>query len=336
MRIESSVISLSWIPSESVRGWMKSGFDLGLAHYDAPPVDRLGGREDVERLRSDDRFRFSNVLEAWAEFDDAGQPTAWDYGPGSGLVMGSTTVRVASVGATFSGYSLPTIRLDPDVGEDSVRFVQTVGGRTGVPLPRPVPHAPFVLWHAPIVWTTLSLTLGADGSAAVAMPGASAFPRHWVFGPDGALRLKSGLTDLQSWLAHSFGPRTPWSGHDTEALVTEAESAAERQLSERIMRGGRSPEVRRLPSGTVVTRQGEPGAEVFLVLDGVLAVDVDGTEVAQVGPGGVIGERAVLEGGLRTSTLTALTPVRLAVAAAADLDLDKLREISALHRREEA
>ncbi|MPV37403.1 cyclic nucleotide-binding domain-containing protein [Georgenia subflava] len=328
--------SLSWIPSDSVRGWLKAGFDVGLAHYDTPPLDSLTGLDQVHQLRADDRFRFANHLSAWAEFDELGAPVEWGFAEESGIVMGSTTVRVASVGATFGGYSLPTLQQEPVVEPGSVHFAQTAGGRTGVPLPRPVPHAPFVLWQAPIVWTTLALTLRSDGTTDIAMPGASAFPRHWVFGPDGALALKSGLTDLDHWMAHSFGPRTPWGNQDSEALVTEAESSLERQLSEGIMRGGGRPEIRRAPAGTTVTTQGEPGEEIFLVLDGVLVVEVDGAQVAQVGPGAVLGERAVLEGGVRTSTLRAMTPVRLAVAGARSLDLEKLRAVAELHRREEA
>lgn len=335
MRVESSMLSLSWIPSDSVSGWLRTGFELGLAHYDSPPVDTLTGLDQVHLLRADDRFRFVNHLSAWAEFDELGAPLEWGFAPDSGMVMGSTTVRVASVGATFGGYALPVLQEEPVVEEGSVHFTQTVGGRTGVPLPRPVPHAPFVLWQAPIVWTTLALTLRADGTSEIAMPGASVFPRHWVYGPDGRLALKSGLTDLDGWMAHSFGPRTPWGDQDSEALVVEAETALERQLSDGIMRGGARPEIRRAPAGTTITTQGEPGEEIFLVLDGVLDVVVDGREVAQVGPGAVLGERAVLEGGRRTSTLTAVTPVRLAVAGADSLDKEKLRAVAELHRRED-
>jgi CRP-like cAMP-binding protein len=63
---------------------------------------------------------------------------------------------------------------------------------------------------------------------------------------------------------------------------------------------------------------------VILLLDGVLSVVVDGVELAQLGPGVVLGERAVLEGGIRTSTLTAVTRCRVAIAAAADIDRDAL------------
>ncbi|MEE6272632.1 cyclic nucleotide-binding domain-containing protein [Georgenia sp. MJ206] len=334
MRVESSATSLSWIPSESVSGILRRGFDLGLSHYDDPPRDHLSGPADVEALREDDRFRFANVLSAWVRFED-GAPRDWGLAPESGLLMGSTTVRLASVGATFRGYSLPTIQPEPVPGDDAVTFTQTVGGRTGVPLPRPVPHPPFVLWQAPIVWTTLALTIRADGTSEVALPGASAFPRHWVYGPDGTLALKSGVTDQKTWMAHSFGPRTPWGDQDSPALVTAAESELERRLSRELMHGEHQPEVRRIEAGAVVTRQGEPGDELFLLLDGVLAVDVDGEELAQVGPGAMLGERAVLEGGLRTSTLTAVTPVRIAVAPAHVIDVERLRAVSLLHRREE-
>jgi hypothetical protein len=48
-----------------------------------------------------------------------------------------------------------------------------------------------------------------------------------------------------------------------------------------------------------------------------------------------MGERAVLEGGLRTATLRAVTPVKVAVAAADQVDTAALAEVSLGHRREE-
>ena len=73
---------------------------------------------------------------------------------------------------------------------------------------------------------------------------------------------------------------------------------------------------------------------MYLLLDGVLAVEVDGAAVAQVGPGAVLGERALLEGGRRTATLRALTPCKVAAASGADLSPDLLRELAQGHRRE--
>jgi hypothetical protein len=37
MRHQSSITSLSWIPSEAVEGSMRIPFDAGMAHYDPPP-----------------------------------------------------------------------------------------------------------------------------------------------------------------------------------------------------------------------------------------------------------------------------------------------------------
>jgi len=254
----------------------------------------------------------------------------------SGLVMGATTVRVRGVGGvTFQAASLPVIRPEPQHGDGQVTLLQTVGGRTGVPLPRPVPHAPFVRWQAPLVWTTLALTIRADGSSAVDLVGASAFPRHWVYDETGRVALKSAFADEQRWMSHSFGGRTPWGEHDRPALVVAFESELEQRLSVDIMQRGARPEIRRLPAGATLTEQGRPGAELFLILDGIVGVEVDGRVLGEVGPGAVLGERAILEGGVRTSTVRSTTPVRLAVARVDDLDIERLRGLVQLHRREE-
>jgi CRP-like cAMP-binding protein len=88
-------------------------------------------------------------------------------------------------------------------------------------------------------------------------------------------------------------------------------------------------------AGETVVRQGEPGDSLFLLLDGILTVDVDGKAIAELGPGAVFGERALFEGGRRTSTLTAITPVRIAEAAADTIDIAALSALSEGHRREE-
>ena len=58
-RFESSVTAVSWIPSEAISGPSKIPFELGVTHYDEPPPDRL---EDLEELRTSDRFREANEL----------------------------------------------------------------------------------------------------------------------------------------------------------------------------------------------------------------------------------------------------------------------------------
>jgi hypothetical protein len=181
----------------------------------------------------------------------------------------------------------------------------------------------------------MELTIHADGSHEGGLVGASQFPRHWVYDSDGALTAKSGLTDLKTWLREAAGDRTPWGDSDSEALVTAVETALERELSTTIMRGGTKPDVRRVKAGAVLTEQGQPGAELLLLLDGVVSVEVDGTLLAELGPGAVLGERAVLEGGVRTSTVRCLTPCRVAVAPADVIDRDRLAALAAGHHRED-
>jgi len=331
MRHKSSITSLSWIPSEAVEGSARVAFDAGLAHYDKPPPERL---KDIEALRVADRFRFANVLEAWIEVDRSGRITKSGYS-GGGL-MGATTIKVGPLLRTFEAVGLPDIQRKPEQGAGFVRFVQTAGGRTGVPAPRRVRRRPFVQWQAPLVWTTLSLTLYADGRAEGIIEGASRFPRHWVYGADGRLSHKSGLADFKDWYRKSFGRHTPWGDQDSKALVTAVETALERRLSEQVMRGGEKPRVRKIKAGKTLVEQGEQGTEVFLVLDGVLRVEHDGERLAEYGPGALLGERAHLDDGVRTSTLVAVTPCRVASVEASQLDRGALQELSKGHRREKA
>ena len=308
-------------------------FEAGVAHYDVAPPEEVEGNDTIEELRLGDRFRFANRLEAWIEVED-GRITGHGYGEGSRGHIGSTTMKVGRK-MTFEAVPLPDRQGEPEVGDGWVRFTQTAGGRTGVPAPRRVSHPPFVQYRAPLAWATLTLTIHADGRTEHELKGASPFPRHWVYGPDGKLSHKSGLVDFKEWYRHAFGKHTPWGDEDSPALVTEVETALERELSTQLMRGGARPEIMKLTPGTVICEQGKPGDELFLILDGVVSVSVDGEILAELGPGAMLGERAVLEGGLRTSTLTCITPCRVAAAGADTIDRDKLAELSEGHRREE-
>ena len=330
MRIESSVTSLSWIPSEAVTGLNKVVFGSGFTHYDDPPPDVI---RDLEALRTTDRFRFANHLVGWIEFD--GQRIT-DAGYGGGGSMGATTVAVGGRQASFAAVGFDDIQRDIELTDTSATFIQTVGGRTAVPAPRRVNKPPFVKFEAPTVWSTLSLTIHADGTSEFELLGASTFPRHWVYDASGKLAAKAGLADFKEWWRNAFGKHTPWGDEDSPALVTAVETALERELAGKIMRGGEKPAIRKLKEGALLTEQGQQGEEVFLLLNGVVSVEVDGDAIADVGPGAILGERAALEGGTRTSTLRALTKVTVAVAKAEQIATAALTELSAGHRREDA
>ena len=330
MRIESSVTSVSWIPSEAVTGLNKAIFGTGFTHYDDPPPDVI---DDLETLRAADRFRFANQLIGWIEVIDG---KIVDAGYEGGCLMGATKLGLGIGRATFAAVAFDDIRHPVELTATSARFVQTVGGHTAVPAPRHVNKLPFVQFEAPTVWTTLALTMYADGAAEFELVGASSFPRHWVYDHAGALAAKAGMADFKDWWRHSFGKHTPWGDQDSPALVTAVETALERELAGHIMRGGGKSSIRKLKQGALLTEQGATGNDVFLLLNGVLSVDVDGEPIAEVGPGAILGERAAFEGGVRTSTLRALTKVTVAVVKADQLAEDQLAELSAGHRRESA
>lgn len=173
------MLAISWIPSEAIRGVPKLTFDLGPFHYDDPPPATVASPEELEVLRANDRFRFAHELRAWIEVSDG---RILDYGQSGGLRIGVTKMKL---GRTWSvaAVPMPELRPEPELGRAWVRFTQTAGGRTGVPFPHPVPRSPFFRVAAPLVWTTLSLTVYADGSAEHALVGASPFPRHWISTP---------------------------------------------------------------------------------------------------------------------------------------------------------
>jgi len=330
MRIEHTFTSLSWIPSEAVTGMNKAVFESGFTHYDEPPPDVL---YDLEEMGRDDRFRFANRLHAWIDVE-AGKVR--DAGYVDGSVMGATTVRLGRVDlARFNAVEFDELRADPEVTETSARFVQTFGGHVALPAPRRVNRPPFVQFAAPTVWTTLAVTLHADGRVDTELVGASVFPRHWLYDDDGKLSAKAGLADFKEWWRSSFGKHTPWGDEESPALVTAVETALERELSTSIMRGGQKPKFRKLKEGQVLVEQGQIGHELFLLLDGVLAVEVDGESLGEVGPGAILGERAIVEEGRRTATLRAMTKARVAVAQADQIDPAALATVSEGHRREE-
>jgi hypothetical protein len=330
MRIESSVTSLSWIPSEAVTGLNKAVFGSGFTHYDDPPPDVI---RDLEALRDADRFRFANHLVGWIEFD--GQRIT-DAGYGGGCLMGATTVAVGGKQASFAAVAFDDIQRDIELTDTSAKFIQTVGGHTAVPAPRRVSKPPFVKFEAPTVWSTLSLTIHADGTSEFELLGASTFPRHWVYDASGKLAAKAGLADFKDWWRNAFGKHTPWGDEDSPTIATAVESELERELSASIMREGAKLERRSLDAGEALITQGEEGQDLFLILDGVVDVEVDGEEVAELGPGTLIGELALLEGGKRTASVFATTPVRAVVVPRDAVSESALEELAASRQRDQA
>jgi hypothetical protein len=332
MRIEKAVTAVTWIPSEAIEGMPKLPFELGITHYDDPPPDRIG-EGDLEALRDADRFREANQLRAWIELDG---DQIVDAGYSGGALVGSTRVKVGPKTLSFAGVKYPLLQDEPERGPDWVKFVQSAGGRMGLPAPRRVRGKPFFQIASASAWTTLQLILYADGTAKHRLIGASPFPRHWIYDDEGKLVEKSGEIDFERWWRESFGPNMPWGGEDSPAVISAAESELERELSRLVMADAKSLERRELKEGETLVEQDEPGTAVFLVVDGMLDVEVDGEVVAEVGPGAILGVRASIEGGLRTATLRAATRCRVVVIPEDALDQSEIVAIASGQRREMA
>lgn len=77
-------------------------------------------------------------------------------------------------------------------------------------------------------------------------------------------------------------------------------------------------ELREADKGDVLVREGTHSREFFIVLSGSAAVSVRGRRRDTVSRGGFFGEIALLNRSARTATITALSPMRLAVIGAQD------------------
>jgi CRP/FNR family cyclic AMP-dependent transcriptional regulator len=70
-----------------------------------------------------------------------------------------------------------------------------------------------------------------------------------------------------------------------------------------------------VPDGHVIMRQGDPGTEMFIVVEGTASAVRDGRQINEIGPGGVFGEMSLISEGPRTATVTAAGPLRAFVVA---------------------
>jgi len=320
VRIESSVTAVSWVPAGSVEGGQRLAFHVGAAQYYDPPPDHL---DDLASLLDGGRVRLANQLRGFVEVSDGRIVASGQSGQGH---VGSAREAADAAQVGFAAIPLPDLRPDPETGDGWVRFGQTAGGLLSLGMPYRTGPAGSPRLAAPAAWTTLALTIHADGTSSQALTGASPFPRHWVYDQDGRLIATSGVVDFTGWQADAWDPFTPWGGRDAPVRVSAVETALERELS-RVMLDS-APHWTRLRKGATLVAQGDPGHELYLLFDGLLAVEIDGVTVAELGPGAVVGEVALLDGGRRTATLRAVTSCRVAAVPGHRIDRDALAELA--------
>jgi len=317
MRIEASATAITWLPLAALEGIPVIPLELAVAHYDKPPDEVV---PDLDELRRQDAFREANELNAWLEVDGG---RVVDYGQAGRSLIGEGP-ELEEQQVFFPAVEFPVIQPQPEVGDTWARFTQTVGGRIGLPAPRRVVGRPYFHLGAVSAWTTVELVIHADGTTETRLVAASPFPRHSLYGAD------RRLVDVLGGDEFELGDGgTPWGEECTPAFADAVESELERMLAASILREGAKLVRRRVARSETLVEQGETGRELFVLLDGVFDVEIDGDVVAQVGSGAILGERAVLGDGRRTATLRAVRSSRVAVIGPDAISRPQLEEISA-------
>ena len=66
-----------------------------------------------------------------------------------------------------------------------------------------------------------------------------------------------------------------------------------------------------LPQGWSPISEDTAPDKAYIILDGTVSIRRDGEEIAQAGPGDIVGEAAILNQKLRNASIVALTPLEL-------------------------
>ncbi len=82
-------------------------------------------------------------------------------------------------------------------------------------------------------------------------------------------------------------------------------------------------ELESYPEGAAVVKEGGYANDFFAIEDGTAKVEKDGEKLADLGPGDVFGEQALLEGEQRSASVIATSPLR--VIKIAHWELDKMK-----------
>lgn len=88
-----------------------------------------------------------------------------------------------------------------------------------------------------------------------------------------------------------------------------------------------------LPEGWSPIWESTPADKAYIILSGTVSVRQNGREIAQLGPGDIVGEAAVVNRSLRTASIVALSPlelIHLSAEALTRLDVEMPRFHEAL------
>ena len=209
MRIQSSVTAITWLPFAALDALPELPIGIAVAHHDEPPPVVLG---DLDELRDADRFREANQLDGWIEVE---RGRIVDYGREGRSVVTGAGLDFDGGQIAFPAIEFPVLRPEPELGDGFVRFQQTVGGRIGFPVPRPLRGRGYFHIGSAQAWTTLELIIRADGSTDRRLVASSPFPHHSLYGDEGRFISDHGLTDFVGWY-REWHDESPWTGDELE------------------------------------------------------------------------------------------------------------------------
>jgi serine/threonine protein phosphatase PrpC len=85
-------------------------------------------------------------------------------------------------------------------------------------------------------------------------------------------------------------------------------------------------QTRAYPAGAILVREGEPGGDLFVVIEGHVSIERAGMAIAKVGAGGHIGEMGLVDAGPRSASVRAAEPIRAMVIRRDDVLMLMQRE----------
>jgi CRP-like cAMP-binding protein len=74
-----------------------------------------------------------------------------------------------------------------------------------------------------------------------------------------------------------------------------------------------SPDFKTIKSGEVLFREGDPGAEMYVLIEGKAEITIQGVSFDTIGQGDFVGELSVIDGSPRFATVTAKSDCRFVV-----------------------
>ena len=95
-----------------------------------------------------------------------------------------------------------------------------------------------------------------------------------------------------------------------------------RSLSQRHLAAvAKYTDAHRTRQGAILTKRGQHGLEAFVIVEGRARVEGGGKAIAQLGAGDFVGELSLIDGGPRSATVIAETPMTLLVIRRRDFRL---------------